>query len=337
MVIVAHDSVSDLRHSLPPLIGQLVPGDELIVVDSGSGDELAERLPELAPAARLVSAGGNVGFAGGANLGAQEATGELLVLLNPDAVVQPGWVDAICRPWGGRYAAWMGLVSMRGGEAINTSGGVLHYTGIGWAGQAGEPIAAAPQGMRAVGFLSGACLAIPLATWRELGGFSAWYFMYCEDVDLSLRLRLRGGELAVLPDARVDHSYDFEKGLLKWRMLERNRWATIIRDYPAPLLALLLPGLVLAEVAVLLAAARRGWGRMKVLATLDVLRALPLLCRERSRIQRGRVVSSGRFASALTAELDSPYLGGLAAGAGVQRALRAYWSLVELALSARSA
>ena len=41
-------------------------------------------------------------------------------------------------------------------------------------------------------FLSGACLAIPRAEWQRVGGFAERYFMYLEDVDLSLRLRLAG-------------------------------------------------------------------------------------------------------------------------------------------------
>jgi len=78
----------------------------------------------------------------------------------------------------------------------------------------------------------------PRRTWQQLGGFADDYFMYHEDVDLSLRLRLAGGRIGVIPDARVDHDYDFDKGPAKWRVLERNRWATLLRTYPAPLLAL---------------------------------------------------------------------------------------------------
>ena len=99
--------------------------------------------------------------------------------------------------------------------------------------------------------------------------------MYCEDVDLSLKLRSRGDAIAVVPDARVHHSYAFVKGDRKWRLLERNRWATVLRTYPGALLVAVLPAMLAAEVAVWLVAVRGGWGRMKGLATLDVIRALP--------------------------------------------------------------
>jgi N-acetylglucosaminyl-diphospho-decaprenol L-rhamnosyltransferase len=334
VIVVAHDSLADLRRTLPALTDELGAGDEVIVVDSGSSDGLASELPGLVPAARLVTAPGNVGFAAGVNLGAARATGELIVLLNPDARVQAGWGQAIRALWGGEWAAWMGLVTMDGGAAINTSGGVLHITGLGWAGQAGEPIAAAPSSVSDVGFLSGACLAVPRQTWAAAGGFSEQFFMYCEDVDLSLRLRLRGGRLAVDPRAVVIHDYDFDKGLRKWRLLERNRWATILRTYPAPLLALAMPALIATELGIWLTALRGGWALMKALATLDTARALPRLARERRAIQATREIDAAEFAAALTDQLSSVYLGGLARNPLARTAVGLYWRAVRFLLRA---
>ena len=111
----------------------------------------------------------------------------------------------------------------------------------------------------------GRCMAIPRVRWDELGGFPEHFFMYCEDVDLSLRLRLMGEKLAVVPDVPSWHDlYEFAKGGRKFRLLERNRWATVIRTYPRSLLLAVLPALIAAGVAVVwVVASRRGWGRMK--------------------------------------------------------------------------
>jgi GT2 family glycosyltransferase len=327
-VVVAHDSLAELRRSLPPLLAQLADGDELIVVDNASRDGLETELASLAPQARLLSLPENVGFAGGANVGAAAASGDLLVLLNPDAIVQPDWARAIRAPWGREWTAWMGLVLLKDGKAINTSGGVLHFTGFGWAGQIGRPVAAAPAAPAEVGFLSGACLAIPRSGWEAAGGFPEHFFMYCEDVDLSLRLRLTGATLAVVPDARVWHEYEFAKGGQKWRLLERNRWATLIRTYPTGLLVAVAPALLAAEVAVWAMAVRGGWGRMKALATLDVARTLPRLMRERRAIQSRRRISVSGFAEGLTAELSSPYFGAVGRRPFVRSSLALYWRLV---------
>lgn len=329
-VIVAHDSLPKLRQSLPALCAQLGEQDELIVVDNASRDALAEELGRLAPKARLVSLPRNMGFAAGANRGVEATTGDVVVLLNPDAVVSQGWSEAIRGPWGGQWAAWMGLVLLEDGEHINTSGGVLHFTGLGWSGRVGEPARTAPSVPTEVAFLSGACMALPRARWHEFGGLPEEFFMYCEDVDLSLRFRLSGGRLAVIPDAIVRHDYVFAKGQLKWRLLERNRWATVIRTYPASLLLLVTPALIAAELAVWTAALTAGWGMMKLRATADVVRAVPRLLRERRAIQGRRNITAAAFATHLTAELSSPYLGGggIAGRPAVASALRLYWRAV---------
>jgi GT2 family glycosyltransferase len=336
VVIVAHDSLRDLQRTLPALTAQLQLGDELVVVDNASSDGLASELAELAPNARLVSTGANVGFAAGANAGARAARGELLVLLNPDVLVESGWAEAIRAPCDGGWAAWMGLVTMEDGREINTSGGVLHFSGLGWAGQVGEPVAAAPRQPVEVGFLSGACLAVPLRTWRELDGFAENFFMYCEDVDLSLRLRLIGGALGLCPDAVGRHRYEFDKGLYKWRLLERNRYKTIVRAYPAAVLGAVAPALLAIELGIWAVAIRGGWARMKWLATLDVLRAMPALLRQRRRIQATATISAAEFARPLVSALDSPYFGAVGRLPLLQSGLQRYWSSVLALLARRS-
>lgn len=336
-IVVTHDSSGALRATLEALAAQLLPADELIVVDNASSDGTPALAAGYAPGAIVIANDENTGFAAGANTGAAHATGELLLFLNPDAVPRRGFAEAIRRPLraGRGWSAWMGLVTLEDGRLVNTSGGVVHFTGIAWAGQMGAPVAAAPREPREVAFASGACLALPREVWLRSGGFAEPFFMYCEDVELSLRLRLWGGRVGLEPAAKVDHGYEFHKGELKWRLLERNRWSTLIRTYPAPLLLLIAPALAAAEVAVTLAAMRGGWGRQKALAALDTARALPRLLRERREIQRRRRATSGEFAAWLTADLSSPYLGPAARSAAVRRGLGAYWSAVRALLGGR--
>jgi GT2 family glycosyltransferase len=322
VLVVSYRSASALSALLPALRRELRDDDELVVVDNAPGDGAAE-LAEAA-GARVLRNTENVGFAAGCDQAAAAASGDLLLLLNPDSVPEPGFRDAIAQPWNGPWAAWMGLVL--DGDAVNTSGGVVHFTGLAWAGEAGAPAAGARAAApREVGFLSGACLAIPRATWEELGGFPDGFFMYHEDVDLSLRLRVRGGRIGVAPGAVVDHDYAFAKGAAKWRMLERNRWATILRTYPAPVLLAVAPALLALELALWPAALAGGWAGAKAGATWDVLCALPRLLRERRAVQATRTVSAAAFAAGLTAELSSPYLGRIGESRVLAGVLRAYW------------
>jgi hypothetical protein len=330
VVIVAWNEREALSRTLPPLTDQLREGDEVIVVDNGSTDGTPEVVRELAPSARIVSLGENRGFAPAVNAGADAAQGDLLLVLNPDAAPQPGFSDAIRRPladdrgWG----AWMGLVTEDGGRLINSIGGVVHFTGIAWAGGAGEPVPAQLE-PHEVPFVSGACLAIPLATWRRLGGFPPEYFLYHEDVDISLRLWLAGERLGIEPSAIVDHDYEFHRRGQKMRLLERNRWATVLRAYPASVLAVTLPGLLLTELALIPISIAGGWARLKWGANWDVIRSLPRVLRERRAIQAAKSTTGAEFANQLTPDLDSAYLGRAAGLAPLRWALRAYWGAAQ--------
>jgi GT2 family glycosyltransferase len=336
--IVTYDSAGHLAGTLGALLPQLEPGDELVVVDNASSDATASEVRRLAPAARLIALQENVGFAAGANAAARAASAELLLLLNPDARPAPGCLAALRRAALDRpgWGAWQALVTLPGGELVNTSGGVVHFLGMGWAGRCGEPVAAAPGGYAEVGFASGAALAVRRPAWLDAGGFDERYFMYGEDLDLALRLRLAGWGVGIAPAARVDHEYEFEKGGRKWYLLERNRWWTVLSDYPAPLLALLAPALLLAELGLVAVAARDGRLRSKLRALAAVVRELPQILERRRRVQSGARAGAAELARSLSADLDSPYLGLAGRLAPLVAAQRAYWRAVLWALGARS-
>lgn len=333
VLIVAWDSRDDLTKTLPALLAELGEGDELIVVENKAGDGSVEVVRELAPTAKIVRPGRNTGFAGGANAGAEAAEGDLLVLLNPDAVPQPGFGEAIRRPWQEErgWAAWQGLVADKGGKTINSAGNPIHFTGIVWAGRHGQPIGEAPAPGE-VALVSGACFAIPLKEWWRAGGFPAEFFMYHEDGDLSVRLKMAGGKVGIEPSAVVIHDYDFSASADKWRWLERNRLALVARTYPASLLALLAPVLLATELALLLVAASGGWGRQKLRANREFVSWLPRLLAERRALQRERVVSPAEFASWLTPDLDSDLISPLVRSWPARLLLRGYWWAVRALL-----
>jgi GT2 family glycosyltransferase len=335
VLIVAWNSREELARTLPALLPELGEGDELIIVDNDSSDGTPDAVMALAPAARIVRTGGNLGFAAGCNEGARYASGDLLVILNPDAAPRPGFGEAIRRPWLEQrgWAAWQALVANGDGKTINSAGNPIHFTGIVWAGGHGCPLADAPPAGE-VAALSGACLAIPRHTWEHLGGFPERFFLYHEDVDVSLRLRLEGGALGIEPGAIVDHDYEFGAREHKWRWLERNRWAFLIRVYPTSLLVLLAPALVLTELALIPASIAAGWGRQKLAAIGEVIRWLPRLLRERRQVQATRNVSAAEFAAWLTPDLDSPFIPAIARSTPARLLLRAYWRAVRFLLPA---
>jgi N-acetylglucosaminyl-diphospho-decaprenol L-rhamnosyltransferase len=330
-VVVTYHNASGVATTLAALAADLRDDDELVVVDNASRDGTAGAVREAAPRALVLEQDRNLGFAGGCNAGAAASGAPLLLFLNPDAMPAPGCVDALRRTAAERpgWGAWQALVTMHGGRDINSSGGVTHFLGMGWAGACGKPVAAAPGGPAEVSFASGAALVVRRDAWDRVGGFDERYFMYGEDLDLGLRLWLSGYGVGVVPAARVEHDYEFAKGERKWLLLERNRWWTVLGDYPAALLVALLPGLLAAEAALLVIAARGGWLRAKLRAQATVARELPQILARRREVQARRSAGAREVASLLSAELDNPYLGGAADSRVVVALQRAYWAVAR--------
>ena len=334
VLIVTWNERALIERALPPLVAQLGDDDEIIVADNGSTDSTLETVERLAPRARIIRMPSNDGYMVACNAAAAVATGDVLVTLDADAVVAPGFCEAIRRPVveGRGWDAWMGLLTMDAGQLINTSGGISHFTGISWTSQLGEPVADAPTEPREVAFVTGACMTTTREAWERAGGLPVEYFLYFDDVDYSWRLRLWGGKIGIEPTARVDHLYEFRRRQMKWHLLERNRWAAIIRTYPTELIVALAPALALTEIAVFAVALRDGWLRDKLRAWGEVARWMPRLMRERRVIQAQRSASALEFADQFTADITSPLLGRAARSRVLRLFLRAYWKAVRSVL-----
>jgi GT2 family glycosyltransferase len=328
VVVVTHNSAADLPGLLDDLREQISPGDEVVIVDNASADgtpDVARRHPAMPT---VIETGANLGFGGGCHAGACGTSAPLLLFINPDSRLEPGCLTEL-RDAAGRFPewdAWQAAVLLPV-DQINTDGGVVHFLGMGWAGDCGKPVSALPSTPRRVAFPSGAAMVIRRARWEALGGFESSYFMYCEDLDLGLRIWLSGGTAGIVPAARMIHSYDFEKGMQKWFWLERNRVRTVLAVYPASLLVLLAPALFGAELMLLLLAGRDGWLSAKLRAQLAVLTGLPAIVRRRRTVQGSRAVSAATFATLLTASLESDFLPDIGGGP-VGRAQAGYWRAV---------
>lgn len=320
VVIVAYRPGEALGRCLASLPEEV----EVIVVDNGGTDR------EVLGRARLVEPGSNVGFAAGCNLGAAEATGDVLVFLNPDTVVEavalPRLAERLDDPDVGIAMARLRLLDRP--ELLNSGGTVIHLSGIAWAGRFGEP-AESLRELEDVPAPSGAAMAIRRDRFHELGGFTEELFMYLEDVELGWRARLRGLRVVVDPGADVYHDYDYQRHPAKTALLERNRLVFVLSAYSLRLLLLLGPVLFMIELAMVVLAARQRWLRGKLGGWWWCLRHARWLVRHRRETQRLRRVRDRELARFLSPVLD-PRMTALPPGAGLANALiERYWRVAR--------
>ncbi len=251
VVLVAYRSLGDLKRCLPSLYRaadtQTLGGAlEVIVVLNGPDDGAAAWLGRHYPAVKVLLEPTNPGYAGGNNRGLAAATGEFVLVLNPDTEVLPGALGRLVATARRHPDALLTAKLLQPDGTLNACGLQMHYTGISSCRGLGEP-ATAYAGVQPVPLLSGAALLAPKRVWDALGGF-ADYFMYFEDVELSLRAKARGYRLFCVGDAHVTHHYAPSLSPEKFYFLERNRLRTLARLYEARTLRRLLPALGLTEL-----------------------------------------------------------------------------------------
>ena len=325
VIVVSHRSGDALTRCLDSLAGE-----DVIVVDNGGG---GPEIDAAAQRARVIKSP-NDGFGAGCNLGAQHTGADVLVFLNPDAVARPGAVAALARaledPTVGVVQARLRLLDEP--ELLNSSGNVLHVSGLAWPGgyrdRADE--LSAP---REIAYASGAACAIRADVFRELGGFTEELFLYQEDLELCWRARLHGLRVLVAPEADVLHEYVLERAdRRKEYFLERNRLVFLLTAYAARTLLLLAPVLLAVEVGIALLALRQGWLREKAAGWAWLARNGSWLGRRRRAVQGLRQVPDRALAQFLTPVLD-PRMLDLPAGVSAANALvSAWWRGVRVVL-----
>ena len=328
VVIVAYDSGPVLTRCIESVCAD-DPDHELIVVNNGGrGSEIAAA--EANPGVRLIEAGENLGFAAGSTLGADHATGDVLVFLNPDTTVAPGAIAALGRalddPSVGIVMARLRLMDEP--ELLNSTGCAIHFTGLAWSDGYREPVESLTE-PREITYANGSALAIRADLFRELGGFTPELFIYHEDLELGWRVRMRGLRVVAEPAADVFHDYDYSRNVRKNYFMERNRLIFVSSAYSARLLLLLSPALVLAEAGLALVALKQGWLPEKAKGWAWCARNVGWLRRHRRRLQSERVVSDRELAQHLRAVIDPRMIDVPAFVRIANPVLAGYWSVVR--------
>ncbi len=207
VIVLTWNGLHYLEDCLSSLLAQDYPAFEVIVVDNGSTDGTPEWMAEHFPDVRFIRNERNLGFAGGNNAGLRAARGDLLVLLNNDTEVHPGWLAALADTCADPAVGVAGCKLLYPDGTIQHAGGFI-YGPRGEAQHVGR--FAEDKGqfdqLAEVDFVTGAALAISRAALQEIGpldeGFSPIYY---EDVDWCYRARAAGYRVVYQPAAVVTH------------------------------------------------------------------------------------------------------------------------------------
>lgn len=292
VVVVAHNSGEQVEDCLRALGRQR--GWEVILIDNASRDDTLQRARPF-PGVRVLANAVNRGFAAAVNQGAEVAEGEVLVILNPDAIPAEAALDALAEALAGAGAVaaggllltaagqpQRGMVARRFPSLAAMLGEVLLINRV-WPG---NPCNRAYRCLdldytrpHSVDQPAGAALAFTRAAWRALGGFDeSFYPVWFEDVDFCRRLRGRGGTIVFCPQAMFRHSGGHSVSQVPFRDRQMYWYGNLLRYFRkhhagwqvAVLRAGIAGGMLLRIVITLLAGNREAGRGAAVAAYLQV-------------------------------------------------------------------
>ena len=215
---------------------------EIIVHDDASPDGSLQLLASRYPQVRVIASPDNVGFCVANNRMAEVAQGEYLLLLNNDAALDDGALQALlseARRVDGDAILTLPQYDWESGALVDRGCLLDPFY---------NPVPNLDAGRRDVAYVIGACLWIPRELWRVLGGFPEWMGSIGEDLYLCCLARLHRVPVRVAGESGYRHRQGasfggnraMESGLRttcrRRRLSERNKTATLFICTPQPLL-----------------------------------------------------------------------------------------------------
>jgi len=218
---------------------------EVVVVDDAS-DEDVEPLHRW-PGIVYLRNPRNSGFVASCNAGAAAARGAVLVFLNNDTLVGPGWLDRLLETLALPGVGLAGARLRYPDGQLQEAGGIVFSDGSAWNyGRGGDPDDPRYSYRREVDYCSGAAIALARGRFVALGGFDLRYApAYYEDTDLAMAVRASGGKVVFDPAADVVHlegmtaGTDVSSGVKSHQTGNRfkfsGKWAgSLDRGHPVP-------------------------------------------------------------------------------------------------------
>jgi len=260
-IVVNYGGLDDTLRCARSLLACDYPRQLVVVVDNGSPSGDADRLSaEFGDRLHVIASGKNLGYGGGANLGlrwAQAQDAAYAWVLNNDTTVDPTCISRLVDAMeeNSRYGVLSPQISAPvGPEAPD---GIWYAGGSVLLGRAEVRHSFRRlEGASAVatGYVTGCAMFMRCAALSDTGLFWEPFFLYWEDVDLSLRMRRAGWKLGVVPTAHLHHGIHASAASKTLEYYHFRNALIVVRTFGSRSTAVTAPLFLIGGVA-------RRWGR----------------------------------------------------------------------------
>jgi GT2 family glycosyltransferase len=251
-IIVSYNSSKFLPSCLDSVLSSISTG-EIIVIDNASTDSSPNIVLDYAirePRVRLIKLRRNVGFPKACNIATHAAKGDVVVLMNPDVIVEQNCFSTLLDYLKTHtdVAVVQPTILRADSKRIESAGGVMDLLGHGFHLAEGETNVKQCMEPREILYACFACAMIRRDVFLKLGGLDPVFFLYNEDLDFCLRAWLAGYRVVHVPQASVRHIGQHAVKQIPYTALfhgRKNRLITIFANYPILLMLFALGTLML--------------------------------------------------------------------------------------------
>lgn len=213
IVILNWNGRAHLERFLPSVVANTPY--PVVVADNGSTDDSVAFLRANYPTIELILLDKNYGFAEGYNRALEQLEADFFILLNSDVETPEGWAEPLVVVLARHKDVFavqpkiMSLVNRDEFEYAGAAGGFIDILGYPFCRGRILNTIEKDEGQyddrRDIFWASGACMAVRVRAFRDLGGFDARFFAHMEEIDLCWRAQRAGWRIVVEPAARVYH------------------------------------------------------------------------------------------------------------------------------------
>lgn len=259
-------SLENLRDCLNSLTKTDYPDFEIIVVDCMTKG-ISEFISESFPNVKLVTMDKDIGPSAMHNVAIRRAdpASIYVAFLDNDTIVDPSWLTelVICMEGDSSIGAAQAKILLFDRPSIlNTNGNSANFLAVGWPSRYGaEERSVTDQGEREIAFPSGAAMLLRRSAIEKVGMYDEDYFIYADDLDAGIRIRIAGFRIVYCPLSRIYHKYKLIRSPRAFYYLNRNRLMTFLKMYTRRTYIRMIPAVAVYEAFVIGYAILSGFTR----------------------------------------------------------------------------
>ncbi len=295
IIILNYNAGNLLLNCVDSVFKSTYPNFEVLVVDNISTDNSHVVCKKKFEKIHLIENKENLGYCEGNNVGIRNANGEFVVILNPDTIVEPNWLNHLMSAYNefGEGLYQPKFFSLNEKHVLQSTGNMIHIFGFGFAKDKGKTDDEKMESIEKINYASGTCLFTSKIVLDKIGLLDPFLFLYHDDLDLGWRAAHIGINSFYVPKSIIYHaeSYSIKWSSKKFYWLERNRKYCLLTHYSKETYAKMRLSLFLVDLCVWLFYLSKGFLGAKIKAELDIFRNRKTIKIRHNQLEKMKIIS----------------------------------------------